>query len=136
MEALSAPGEKGVRYLTTAAIMSTQEQLEDKCLKAFVRGDKRDAERLLPQIRQPATVRTCTGVYIVIVNGITIHIAGESSLLHLAAVHGWMDVVSDLITKYKCDANCKNFWKNTPLHLASLAGHLGGGTVGGCPLAP
>ena len=104
--------------------MSTQEQLEDKCLKAFVRGDKRDAERLLPQIRQPATVRTCTGVYIVIVNGITIHIAGESSLLHLAAVHGWMDVVSDLITKYKCDANCKNFWKNTPLHLASLAGHL------------
>ena len=37
-------------------------------------------------------------------------------LLHLAAQHGWMDIVIDLITKYKCDTNCKDFHELTPLH--------------------
>ena len=106
----------------TTAVTGTmsQEQLESECLEAFKQGNKRDAERLLLQIRQPATVRT--GCYDVIVNGIDI--ATESSLLHLAAAHGWMDVVLDLITKYKCDANCKNSEKCTPLYYASVAGHL------------
>ena len=100
----------------------TQKQLESECLEAFKQGNKRDAERLLPQIRQPATVRTTVyyGV-ILIVNDIT---NSRSSLLHLAAAHGWMDVVIDLITKYKCDANYKNSWERTPLHYASAAGHL------------
>ena len=35
-----------------------------------------------------------------------------------------MDVISDLITKYKCVANCENIFKDTPLHYASSAGHL------------
>ena len=61
---------------------------------------------------------------IVKVNGIAIDIHHQSSLLHLAAVHGWMDVVIDLITKYKCDPNCKNYLELTPLHYASKAGHL------------
>ena len=99
----------------------TQKQLESECLEAFKQGNKRDAERLLPQIRQPDTVRTGGSV---IVNGITIIINSRSSLLHLAAAHGWMDVVIDLITKYKCDANCKNYLERTPLHYASEAGHL------------
>ena len=100
----------------------SQKQLEDKCSEAFKQGNKRDAERLLPQIRQPATVRT--GGYSVIVNGITIYIDIESSLLHLAAAHGWMDVVIDLITKYKFDANSRTVdYGDTPLHYAS-AGHL------------
>ena len=58
------------------------------------------------------------------VNGIKLTFAGQSSLIHLAAVHGWMDVVIDLITKYKCDANCKSSKGITPLHYASTAGHL------------
>ena len=98
----------------------TQKQLESKCLEAFEQGNKRDAERLLPQIRQQATVRTGGGVIV----SSTIYISTKSSLLHLAAAHGWMDVVIDLITKYKCDANCKNDWECTPLHYASAAGHL------------
>ena len=102
----------------------TQKQLESECLEAFEQGNKRDAERLLPQIRQPATVRTGS-IYTVIVNGtITIYMPSESSLLHLAATHGWMDVVIDLITKYKCDPNCKNYRKRTPLQYASTAGQL------------
>ena len=99
----------------------SQEQLESECLEAFKQGNKRDAERLLPQIRQPATVRTGGSV---IVNGIEIDFTYDSSLLHLAAAHGWMDVVIDLITRYKCDANYKNSWERTPLHYASAAGHL------------
>ena len=120
MNVTCALGGKG-RYLTTAAIMS-QVQLESECLEAFKQGNKRDAERLLPQIQQPATVRT--GFCAVIVNGINIYIASMSSLLHLAAVQGWMDVVIDLITKYKCDANCKSNLELTPLHYASEACHL------------
>ena len=41
------------------------------------------------------------------------------TLVHLAAHHGWMDVIIDLITKYKCDPNCKDSRGNTPLHYAS-----------------
>ena len=89
----------------------------------FIRGDKQNAERLLPHI-QPAKARTEHLYTAVKVNGIKLTIASESSLLHLAAVHGWMDVISDLITKYKCVANCENIFKDTPLHYASSAGHL------------
>ena len=93
-------------------------QLESECLKAFKLGYKQDVERLLPQVRQPADIRhvRTTRDYAVIVTGIKITIASESSLLHLAAVHGWMDVVIDLIRKYKCDVNCKNERERTPLH--------------------
>ena len=86
----------------------------------FILGDKQNAERLLPHIR-PAKVRT-ERLYIGV--KFNLAIASESSLLHLAAVHGWMDVISDLITKYKCVANCENIFKDTPLHYASSAGHL------------
>ena len=34
-----------------------QPRLERECLEAFRQGDKRDAERLLPQVRQPDKVR-------------------------------------------------------------------------------
>ena len=106
----------------------SQEQLESECLEAFEQGNKRDAERLLPQIRQPATImirmRYKWWTNTVNVNGINIVIYDQSSLLHLAAAHGWMDVVLDLITKYKCDPNCKNYRNVTPLHYASNAGHL------------
>ena len=30
-------------------------------------------------------------------------------LLHLAAYHGWMDILIDLITKYKFNTNCTDF---------------------------
>ena len=103
----------------------TQEQLERECLKAFEGGNKRDAERLLLRMQQPAKVGTTSH---------TIHKDGygnikhdiyyHSSLLHPAADHGWMDVVIDLITRYKCDANCENSREARPLHYASLAGHL------------
>ena len=96
---------------------------ESRCLEVFKRGDKQNAERLLPQIR-PAKVST-RDLYTVMVNGIEIDIASESSLLHLAAAHGWMDVILDLIiTKYKCNPKYKNSQGCTSLHYASTAGQL------------
>ena len=114
---------KALRIPLEQRIMS----LERQCLQAFIRGDKRDAERLLPQIGQPATIATYWWILThvtVNVNGIKIDIDHQSSLLHLAAVHGWMDVVIDLITNYKSIANYRNYKEVTPLHYASRAGHL------------
>ena len=48
----------------------------------------------------------------------------EVSLLHLAAAHGWVDIVIDLITKYKCNAHCKDSCGCTPLHYAAHNNHL------------
>ena len=80
-----------------------------ECLNAFEKGNKEDAVRLLPQIQRPAKV---TG--------------GEwkSSLLHYAARHGWLDVVIELATKYKCDINCKDKLGYTPLHDAAIHDQL------------
>ena len=76
-----------------------------ECLKAFEKGNKEDAVRLIPQIQQPAKVRDAD--------------LWNSSLLHHAARHGWLDVVIELATKYKCDVNCKDDLGDTPLHNAA-----------------
>ena len=82
----------------------SREDLEKKCFEAFDEGNRQNVELLLPQIRQPAKVRD---------NVL------KSSLLHYAAQHGWLDVVVELATKYKCDVNCKNMNGFTPLHYAT-----------------
>ena len=46
------------------------------------------------------------------------------SLLHLAAVHGWVEIVIDLITKHKCETNCKDSRGRTPLLYAASNNHL------------
>ena len=97
----------------------SQEQLKSECVEVFKQGNKQDAERLLPQIGQPADIRTTT-----------LHVPGVwwydglVSLLHLAAAHGWMDIIIDLITKYKCDTNCKDSHGLTPLNYAVINNHL------------
>ena len=89
-------------------------------MEAFRGWKKQNAKRLLPQI-EPADIRTT-------ISNITV--AGEwkyaelVTLLHLAAHRGWMDIVFDLITKYKCDTNCKDSCGRTPLHYAARNNHL------------
>ena len=48
----------------------------------------------------------------------------STTLLHLAAAHGWIDTVIDLIKKYKCDTNSKDTFGNTPIHYAASNNHL------------
>ena len=84
-----------------------------------MRGNKQDAKRLLPLITRPADIRiSCNTV------GVRYIYAKQVSLLHLAAHHGWMDIIIDLITKYKCDTNCKDSNRHTPLHYAIINDHL------------
>ena len=89
---------------------------ESECVEAFEKGNKQDAERLLPLLAGPAEVRT-TGPGEKWVDN-------QVSLLHLAAGKGWMDIVIDLITKYKCDASHENCDGYTALHYAASCNHL------------
>ena len=86
----------------------SREELKKECAKAFFEGNKQDAERLLPLIRQRDIVR----------------IAVSSRLLHHAAQHGWLDIVIELATKYKCDVHCKDEAGATPLHWAGQYSQL------------
>ena len=96
----------------------SQEKFKSDCVKAFKLGNKQDAEQLLPQIKEPADIRKeyYTNTYR--------RYTGQISLLHMAASNGWMDIVTDLITKYKCDTNCKDTCGRTPLHYAVSNNHL------------
>ena len=96
-----------------------KKKITDQCVDAFVYGNKQDAERLLPRLEQPAAIRT-TGLH----KQYNMQYTEKISLLHLAAHHGWMDIIIDLITKYKCDTNCKDSHGHTPLHYAACKNQL------------
>ena len=81
-------------------------------MRAFNAGNKQAAETLLPLTTQPADIRTTT----LLTSRYKVRwYAEQVSLLHLAARHGWMDIITELITKYKCDTNCKDSHGHTPL---------------------
>ena len=88
-------------------------------MKAFERGNKEEAEQLLPRLKDPAIVRTRTWRDFDVV-----YATRQVSLLHLAADHGWENVVKVLVTKYNCDINCKDSFGLIPLHYAASSGHL------------
>ena len=82
--------------------------MEDRCLVAFVSGNKEEAIRLLQVVKDPRKVKNSYG----------------GTLLHLAAAKGWTDIVELLITKCKCDVNCGDDDNWTPVHAASNQGRL------------
>ena len=77
------------------------------------------AEQLLPRIPKPAAITTTFEFSSWYPN-----IVASVSLVHLAAYWGWRNVVTALVSVYKCAANCKDERGHIPLHYAAYKGHL------------
>ena len=101
--------------------MMTQEQLKSECVEAFEQGNQQEIKQLLPQIQLPLND-------IWILADIKYYgskwITSCVSLVHLAAQNGWMEIINDLILKYKCDINCEDLDGRTPLHYAAANNHM------------
>ena len=82
--------------------------MEEKCYDAFNYGRKAEAIRILKKLKDPRRVK----------------VSGGGTLLHLAAIKGWRDVVATLINDYDFDVNCKTDDNWTPVHLASSYRHV------------
>ena len=95
-----------------------EEHEEEDYVIAFKSGNKLVAEQLLPRIPQPVAITTTFefSSYFPVVALV--------SLVHLAAYWGWRNVVTALVSVYKCAANCKDEKGHIPLHYAAYNGHL------------
>ena len=91
---------------------------EEDYVIAFKSGNKLVAEQLLPRIPQPAAITTTFEL------NSRYGLLALVSLLHLAAYWGWRNVVTTLVSVYKCAANCKDQRGHIPLHYAAYNGHL------------
>ena len=94
------------------------EEEEEDYVIAFKSGNKLVAEQLLPRIPQPVAITT-TFKFISY-----FPVVALVSLVHLAAYWGWRNVVTALVSVYKCAANCKDEKGHIPLHYAAYNGHL------------
>ena len=98
--------------------MAEGQRQEEDYVIAFKSGNKLVAEQLLPRIPQPAAITTTFEF------GSRYPLLALVSLLHLAAYWGWRNVVTALVSVYKCAANCKDKKGHIPLHYAAYNGHL------------
>ena len=92
---------------------------EDKCWAAFIKGDHREALRLLPLVKEPNKIK---GIYYLTRESVIGW--DETSLLHLSSRHGWLDVTKDLITKYHCNPQERDSGGQTCLHHAARDNHV------------
>ena len=107
---------------TMAAGTGTLEDTESECIRSFILADHDKATQLLPSLHQPAAVRTS---YTFTKSKFPFNKLCENvSLLHLAALHGWMDIVTNLVNMYDSDCEYRDNKKYTPLHYAALGGSL------------
>ena len=99
--------------------MAEEDEIYDRYVIAFKSGNKPLVEQVLPLIPQPATIKTTFEISSWYPNVVAL-----VSLVHLAAYWGWANVVTALVSVYKCAANCKDERGHIPLHYAAVKGHL------------
>ena len=90
---------------------------QQRCVAAFKQGDYEEAKRLLPEIQQPQNVAT---KFTLIGNR-----GGESknvTLVHLAAYHGWLDIIKTMKEYYT--NNYTDSTGSSPLHYAAAGGSV------------
>ena len=82
-------------------------------MDAIRRGDHDEVLRLVPHVR-PATMRVTYDYY------------NDRPLIHEAAERDWLDIVTELITKYNCSREHRyyDWWGRTPLHSAARGGSM------------
>ena len=129
--------------------MAESQDLEQQCVTAFKQGNHDQAVQLLPQLQQPSTVSTEFKMPIRWQKQLSTNV----TLLHLAAYHGWLDIVKSLyipdcrdssdrtpliyataggclpvidylIKEQDCDPTTPTRYGNLPLHVACLIGHF------------
>ena len=101
---------------------------------AFQQGDKEAVKCLLPRT---CTKDTCLDANIRTGFSSSLICASDVSLVHLAAYHGWLDVIDNLIrygrrnahciasrARYGCNAHCIDSRGRSSLHYAACKGHL------------
>ena len=107
---------------TMAAGTGTLEDTESECIRSFILADHDKATQLLPSLHQPAAVRTS---YTFTLSNFPFNkLCMIVSLLHLAALHGWKDVVTNLVNMYNCNCECRDNHGAAPLHYAAYSGSL------------
>ena len=94
-------------------------QVDDLILLAYEQGDYDKSLRLLPALLNPTDMKTS---YDLVPHIPDLANADNVSLLHLAARHGWLDIVTTLVDKYGCDSKCYDSKGQTPLHYAAYGG--------------
>ena len=106
------------------------------CALAFKRGSYKEAVRLICHLEHPEHVAIvfrlphCSGLSLTMdnirkmrsTNIMPRSVPATVSLLHLAAYHGWLDIVMNL--KLKVLYECKDSIGQTPLHYAAVGGSL------------
>ena len=114
-----------VSHLVFATLCMQFEEMDQKldfdlqrCISAFKQGNYDDAVQFLPQLQQPAVLQVATTEFKTPINDAP---SKNVSLLHLAAYHGWIEIISTLIpsaplTLYE-DSHCQTY-----LHYAALGG--------------
>ena len=94
--------------------MAEYQDLEQQCVAAFKQGNHDQAVQLLPQLQQPGDVTTEFKLYRKreLLNR-------DVTLLHLAAYHGWLDIINTL-QQHVLVYDCRDSEGLTPLHYAAI----------------
>ena len=129
LTSLMAASKNGHHHVVeTLQEYSSVDEINKLCFSAFNSAHYSEAIRLLPLVSEPKSIHTnvCdTNIPSTCKKGYLKYFDPKASigLLHLAAWNGWLDIMKNLIGKYKFEAEKGNYNINI-LHIAVLNKHI------------